>query len=322
MSGPSTSGWVNSGSISWSIADNGSPASGVAGYTAQWDSDPGDPSSQATPGSGNSYYSGPASAHGATSGTASLLTGCHTLFVRAWDNIGESAVNSYGTVCYDPTAPSITTPTVDFRTNVAVLANNAALLRIKWTGSDALSGISQFLLWQSVDGGAYTQFSLPSPTATQYDVRAQPGHSYTYALGAYDNAGNFAGYLFSVTRTLSSYQENSSAITYAPAWPIDADATALGGATAHTAGANRTATFAFNGSKVLWVTPRDVNHGQASITVDGGAPVTVDTHNGAVQPRRAMYRAAVGNGNHTLVLKCLGTAGHPRIDVDAFYVLN
>ena len=55
----------------------------------------GAPSSAATPGSGNSFYSGPASA--GTSGTASL-PGCHTLYVRAWDNIGESAVNSYGPV--------------------------------------------------------------------------------------------------------------------------------------------------------------------------------------------------------------------------------
>ena len=62
MSGPSASpAWVNGGTISWTVVDSGSPApTGVAGYTAQWDGDPGDPFSEPHGGSGNPFYSGPA----------------------------------------------------------------------------------------------------------------------------------------------------------------------------------------------------------------------------------------------------------------------
>jgi hypothetical protein len=324
MSGPSTSGWVNSGTISWSIVDQGSPASGVAGYTAKWDSDPGDQASEATPGTGASYYSGPASAHGATSGSTGLLVGCHTLFVRAWDNIGESAVNSYGPVCYDNTSPTVTAPTLSFLTNKVVRqANQAATVRVKWTGSDDLSGVSSFLLWQSTDGAAFVHLT-PDNAVNQRDVVLRPGHTYSFAIGAFDNAGNFGGYSFSSTYTLSAYQENDASITYAPPaqWHAVSDSTALANGTEYTAATGRTATFTFHGSRVMWVAPKGTNRGAADVTLDGGAPTTVDTHATSAQPRRSVYAAGTGNANHTLVVKCNGTAGHARIDIDAFYVLS
>ena len=75
---------------------------GVAGYTAQWDKDPGDPSSHASPGSGDPFWDGPAVPL-ATSGSLHLASagrGCHTAFVRAWDNLGNVASGSYGPVCF------------------------------------------------------------------------------------------------------------------------------------------------------------------------------------------------------------------------------
>jgi hypothetical protein len=73
---------------------------------------------------------------------------------------------------------------------------------------------------------------------------------------------------------------------------------------------------------VMWVAPKGTNRGAADVTLDGGAPTTVDTHATSAQPRRSVYAAGTGNANHTLVVKCNGTAGHARIDIDAFYVLS
>src|SRR4029078_10434990 len=66
ISGPATNTWLNAGTLSWNVADSGgsSPAGGVAGWTARWDVDPGNPLSHTTPGSGDSFYSGPESVHG------------------------------------------------------------------------------------------------------------------------------------------------------------------------------------------------------------------------------------------------------------------
>jgi hypothetical protein len=320
MSGPSTSGWVNSGSISWSIVDQGSPASGVAGYTAQWDSDPGDPVS-GTPGTGNSFYSGPASAHGATSGSAGLLVGCHTLYVRAWDNIAESAVNHYGPVCYDNTAPTLTVPTMSFVSGQTVDPSGSASVNVKWTGSDDLSGISSFLLWQSTDGGAFVHLT-PDDAVNHRTVSLAPGHTYQFAIGAFDNAGNFGGYLFSKTINLTEYQEGVRSIVYSSGWQRVADATALGGHLEFATQSGNTATFTFKGNKVMWVAPKDTNRGSSSATLDAGTPKTVNLNANSAQPRLGVYVASAANRTHTLVVTCSGTAGHPRIDVDAFYVIN
>jgi xanthomonalisin len=77
------------------------PELGVAGYTTSWARDPGDPTTEATPGHGNPFYSGPLN-YGAT-GSVSLSSGgggCNNLYVRAWDHTGRSAVTEMGPLCY------------------------------------------------------------------------------------------------------------------------------------------------------------------------------------------------------------------------------
>jgi subtilase family serine protease len=84
--------------------DVGNPTIGIAGFTAQWDSDSGDPSSESGGGSGNPFWDGPQTL--ANSGALSLAAagpGCHTAYVRAWDNNGLSdlpAPATYGPLCF------------------------------------------------------------------------------------------------------------------------------------------------------------------------------------------------------------------------------
>ncbi|MGB8770663.1 MAG: hypothetical protein WCC92_13665, partial [Candidatus Korobacteraceae bacterium] len=113
ISGPPTYHWYNTDqTISWTATDtsgNGHPPNGVAGSSQAWDADPGDPYSQPTPGTGSSYY-GPqfSGASGSASGLAASGQGCHTGYVRGWDNAGQSQVYTYGPLCYD-SIPPITT---------------------------------------------------------------------------------------------------------------------------------------------------------------------------------------------------------------------
>jgi len=112
FTGPTTSHWYNTDqTVSWTVADTsgltGYAPNGVAGFSQAWDSDPGDPTSEATPGSGNSFYSGPQFPN-ATSGYLNVSwigQGCHTANVRPWDNSGFSIDATYGPVCYDITPP-------------------------------------------------------------------------------------------------------------------------------------------------------------------------------------------------------------------------
>jgi hypothetical protein len=112
FSGPATSQWYNTDkTVSWTVAD--SAGTGVAGFTQGWDSIPSDPTSEPTPGSGNSFYSGPQFPN-ATSGwldfTGSAVSqGCHTVHVESWNNMGVPSGNqTYGPLCYDTIAPTTT----------------------------------------------------------------------------------------------------------------------------------------------------------------------------------------------------------------------
>jgi Pro-kumamolisin, activation domain/Bacterial Ig-like domain (group 3) len=117
FSGPLANHWYNSDQVvSWTVADtssDGLPPTGVAGFSQAWDSDPGDVFSEPTPGSGNSFYSGPQYPN-ATSGcldfagascAGSVGQGWHTVNVRAWDNTGFTANYTYGPVGYDTITP-------------------------------------------------------------------------------------------------------------------------------------------------------------------------------------------------------------------------
>jgi photosystem II stability/assembly factor-like uncharacterized protein len=121
FSGPATFQWYNTNQVvSWSIADtsgNGNPATGVAGLSQGWDFDPGDVFSEATPGSGNSFYSGPQyprSTSGCLEFTPTFCAGgvgqgWHYANVRAWDNTGAGSGDYvYGPIGFD-TIPPVTT---------------------------------------------------------------------------------------------------------------------------------------------------------------------------------------------------------------------
>jgi kumamolisin len=76
FSGPTASHWYKTDqTVGISVADTGGshPASGVAGFSDAWNHDPGDPTSESKPGTGNSFYSGPEFVN-ATSGSLDLVT--------------------------------------------------------------------------------------------------------------------------------------------------------------------------------------------------------------------------------------------------------
>lgn len=64
------------------------------------------------------------------------------------------------------------------------------------------------------------------------------------------------------------------------------------------------------------------NRGSAKASLDGGTATTVNTHGTATKPARVVYTATKPAGTHSLTVNVLGTAGHARVDVDAFLVIK
>jgi len=327
FSGPAANHWYKTDqTVGITVADTGGgfPASGVAGFSDGWNSVPSDPSSEATPGSGNAFYGGPEFVN-ATSGSLDLAAegqGCHTAEVEAWDNMGlQSGVATDGPLCYDSVAPTITAaPTVNLRNNTGPVTS-ADPVTISWKGTDATSGINHYTLYESKDGGAYTQ--IASQAGTSFNKNLGPGHTYQFEVTATDNAGNVSTAKAGVVYKLSLFQENTSAIKYSTGWTRQALTGANGGFVDFATVAGKTATLTFTGFQVAWMSTQGPTRGSATVKLDSGTPGTINTN--ASSPKTAEIVdvvTAAANGSHKLVVTVLGTAGHPRIDVDAFVVLS
>jgi hypothetical protein len=326
FSGPTPGVWYNTDqTIGISVADTGGslPPSGVAGFSDAWNADPGDPLGEATPGSGNSFYNGPEFKN-ATSGSLDLAAegqGCNTVNVEAWDNMGfQSGDVTRGPLCFDSVAPTISAaPKLRLENNVGPIKKTIPV-QVVWQGSDATSGVNHYTLYQSTDGGAFTQVATTTTAGTVLNLA--PGHTYHLEVTATDNAGNTSAASAGPIYKLSLFQENSSAITYSAGWTRQTVTGANGGSVDFATVAGKTATVSYNGFEVAWVTTEGTNRGSASVKLDSGTATTVSTHASTTKAAEIVDVVGSAGGNHKLVVKVLGTSGHPRVDVDAFIILK
>jgi hypothetical protein len=325
FTGPSPGVWYNTDqTVGINVADTGGgfPASGVAGFSDAWNTDPGDPTSEATPGSGNSFYSGPEYVND-TSGSLDLAAegqGCHTVNVEAWDNMGlQSGDVTDGPLCYDSVPPKITAkPAVSLRNHVGPIGSSVPVT-VTWSGTDATSGVNHYTLQESKDGGAYTQ--IATTTAASDALSLAAGHTYQFKVTATDNAGNTSAGTAGSVYKLSLDQENSTAVKYSTGWTRQKLTGASGGYVDYASGAGKTATLSFTGIQAAWVSTDGPTRGSASVKLDSGGTATISTHASSPKTAQVVDVLSGVSGSHKLVIKVLGTSGHPRVDIDAFIVL-
>jgi hypothetical protein len=205
FSGPTTGKWYNTNqSVSWKVNDNASSSkapTGIAGFTQGWDSIPDDPSKEATPGAGNSFYSGPQfpnATHGclslASGGSCSggVSQGCHTVHVQAWNNMGSTSGDvTYGSICYDTVPPTVSA-------SKSPAANNAGWNKTAVTvtltasdpgGSDA-SGVKATYYGFGSTSCSTTALGSCQVYSGPFSIKTQ-----SHNLGIYfaeDKAGNFS----------------------------------------------------------------------------------------------------------------------------------
>lgn len=83
-----------------------------------------------------------------------------------------------------------------------------------------------------------------------------------------------------------------------------------------------TASLTFYGRAVAFVAPTSRTRGSAKVYLDGTYVTTISLY-GPAMTRQVVYaRRFAALGTHTIKVRVVGTAGHPRVDVDAFLCLN
>jgi hypothetical protein len=142
-------------------------------------------------------------------------------------------------------------------------------------------------------------------------------------MTATDNAGNTSAGKLSVIYKLSKFQEDSAAIAYSTGWTRQTLSGANGGSGDYATVAGKTATLTFTGIQVAWMSTEGSSRGSASVKLDSGTANTINTHATSTEAAHIVDVVTTSSGGaHKLVVKVLGTSGHPRIDIDAFVVLS
>jgi hypothetical protein len=114
-------------------------------------------------------------------------------------------------------------------------------------------------------------------------------------------------------------ENTGEGITFTGSWHGQSGTGFSGGSTRYTTQRGASASFAFHGDSIEWVSQRGPARGQAAVSVDGGERRVVDLHRSATQSTRVVFTLRdLGPGSHTITIANLATPGHPRIDVDAF----
>ena len=214
--------------------------------------------------------------------------------------------------------PSVSAPTVRFGARVG---KSAVPVTIEWSASDP-DGIVGHRLWQSTDGAAYYEVPLAYATATSKVRSLAPGHRYRFKVEATDGAGNAAS-TEGLSFLVQTYQETNKAIAYAASWTRRYWTYALGSYQRFAKASGAQARFTFTGRGVAWVARAGATSGKAYVYVDGAYVKTVDLYAPAAAARRVMFsRIWPDSATRTVTVIVAGTAGRPRVDVDAFTVLK
>ncbi len=263
-------------------------------------------------------------ADAATGGSGT--NGTRAVYVQWRDKVGNWSTVASDTIVLDTGLPVVAAPREALVLGSA-LGTGTVPVRVAWSGSDATSGIAQYQLQESVNGGTFADVSLTSATATTVTRSLTPGYKYQYRLRARDGASNWSGWSTGTAFTVGAHQESSASITYTTGWKATKLSGAYGGYVKYaTAGGNK-ASFSFTGRNVAWVAPKSSARGLAEVWVDGAKVATVDLYSSSTLARRVVFtRAWDSVGTHTLEVRVLGTknslSSRTRVDVDAFVLLR
>lgn len=184
----------------------------------------------------------------------------------------------------------------------------------------------------TIDGvskGAVDQYaaSLSSKTQT-YSGLANASHTLVLKVrgtkSATSTAANVTVDGFLVGTSTTPVQDSSTKVTY-DTWVGATSASASGRSYRGSGTTGATATLSFTGTGVDWITAVGTGYGKASITLDGGAAITVDLYS-ASQRWKVVGRSftGLGSGTHTITVRTLGaknaSATATKVIVDAFII--
>jgi hypothetical protein len=251
---------------------------------------------------------------------------------------------------YDGTSPALTLNPVEFVTGASINAaqapsadmcatmpwNTSIPLRLRWTGSDATSGVAGFDVWgegppfegvqKLVAGTSATTYAL---TGYNYEGDCGEGQAFDkqFWVVAKDNRGNAASSGLA-SPNVNAWQENGTdplgaagiPVTKTGTWSVASCTCFNNGKTLYSTAAGASLSYKVTtsrpGQTVAIVMEKNTNRGTANISVDGGTATAVNTQASSATHRVIVWQKVLSVGTHTIKVANAGTSGHSRVDVD------
>jgi GH25 family lysozyme M1 (1,4-beta-N-acetylmuramidase) len=197
-----------------------------------------------------------------------------------------------------------------------------ASVRATWSATDP-SGVAGYALQWQVDRGSWSPIPLAPLTATSTLAGYHVSHTYRQRVHATDGLGNVGGWAYGPVLKPILTQQTSSSVHYSGTWSTTTTRYASGGSLRYTKSKGASASFTFTGSSIGWLSYKGPNRGKAAVYVDGVLKATVNLYSSTYANRQVVFVTSwTTSGSHTIKVVCLGTSGHPRIDLDGFIRLS
>ncbi|HEX8024566.1 MAG TPA: N-acetylmuramoyl-L-alanine amidase, partial [Candidatus Limnocylindrales bacterium] len=227
------------------------------------------------------------------------------------------------TFVIDRTKPTTSAPGQRLRSGLPL--STTVPVSVTWAGSDGSigSGIATYDVARSVDGAAFTTFAT-GLTSPSFSTTEASGHSYRFEVRARDKAGNVGSWVAGATIHPSLLQQSSSSIHYLGTWsPTLTSSAYSGGSVRYATAAGATASLTTSARGLAFVTTRGPTRGAVKVYIDGALKATIDLQAATTQYRYVAYAIGFSSlGTHTIRIVVVGTAGRPRVDLDAFEILR
>ncbi|MEA2548494.1 MAG: hypothetical protein QOE42_1092 [Chloroflexota bacterium] len=224
-------------------------------------------------------------------------------------------------VVADGIAPTLSAPRTSLVSN-RLLGSTSVPVRVVWTASDP-SGVASDSLQRSVSGGTWSGVHLATTAASSADSSLPIGTPTGYQVRATDRLANTSDWLAGPLVKASVAQQISSAISWTGTWHGVTSTAASGGSLRYATSSGASAKYQFTGSSIAWVASRGTTRGKAKVYIDGVYATTVNLWASTGHSRAIVYaRSWSTSGAHSIGIVVVGTAGHPRVDVDAFVRLT
>lgn len=206
-----------------------------------------------------------------------------------------------------------------------VLTRNGTLtgrsITVSWDATHE-SGIKRYALERKIDKGSWLPITLGSKLTTEVTLGIEDGHSYKFRVQAKSNVGYWSPYEKGPKLHAAVVESQGSDLSGGK-WQQYADPTASGGYTRYADAAGARSTLTFGGTAVGLVAPRGPARGEARILINGKEVAVIDLHAATESPRRLVFTRTWRKwAERTIEVVVVGTEGRPRVDVDAYLVLE